>query len=105
MATLPVIDALDRCKIALQYIAERQSASCATLLELLLEQLEDAIGQGHAQLRQCTCAGTAQPRAASGATPRGVLTVLPGGWQTPPPPAPDASEALDAAKETLGPDA
>jgi hypothetical protein len=35
MATMPVINALDQCKIALQYMAERQSASLSTVLELL----------------------------------------------------------------------
>ena len=51
MARNPVIDDLDRCKIALQYIAEGQSTSLTVVLELLLEQLEDAIGQAAAQLR------------------------------------------------------
>ena len=45
MAMHPVIDDLDRCKMALQYIAEGQSTSLPVVLELLLEQLEDAIGQ------------------------------------------------------------
>jgi hypothetical protein len=44
MAMPPVMDDLDRCKMALQYIAEGQSASLPVVLELLLEQLEDAIG-------------------------------------------------------------
>jgi hypothetical protein len=105
MATHPVIDALDRCKIALQYLAEEQSDNLTIVLELLVERLEDAIGQAHAQLRQCTCAGSAQPRAASGATPRGVLTLLPGSWQTPPPWAPGAAEDLDAEEEGPCPDA
>jgi hypothetical protein len=56
MATIPVIDALDRCTIALQYVAEMQSDSLDIVLELLLERLEDTIGQAHAQSRQCTCA-------------------------------------------------
>jgi hypothetical protein len=73
MATHPVIDALDRCKIALQYLAEGQSANLTVVLELLVERLEDAIGPAHAPLCQCTCAGSAQPRAASDAAPRGVL--------------------------------
>jgi hypothetical protein len=51
MAMNPVIDDLDRCKIALQYIAEGQSTSLTVVLDLLLEQLEDAIGQAAAQLR------------------------------------------------------
>ena len=57
MATIPVIENLDRCKIALQYIAEGQADPLTVVLELLVERLEDAIGQAHAQLRQCTCAG------------------------------------------------
>jgi hypothetical protein len=85
MATHPVIDALDRCKIALQYRAEGQSANLPVVLELLVERVEDAIGPAHAALCQCTCAGSAQPRAASDAAPRGVRTLLPGAWQTPPP--------------------
>ena len=93
MATNPVINDLDRCKIALQYIAEGQSPSLTAVLELLVERLEEIIGQAHAQLRQCTCAGSAQPRVASGAASRGVLTLLPGSRQTPPP-APVISEEL-----------
>jgi hypothetical protein len=96
MATIPVIDALDRCKIALQYMAEGQSDRLAIILELLVERLEDAIGQAHAQVRQCTCAGTSQPRGASGSAPRGVLTLLPGAGQTAPPSAPGDAEGLEA---------
>ena len=88
MATIPVIDALDRCKIALQYLAEMQSDHLAVLLDLLLEQLEDAIGQAEAQLRQCT----AQPRVASSAASRGVLTLLPRSRQTPASCAPEDAE-------------
>jgi hypothetical protein len=50
MATMPVIDALDQCKIALQYVAERQSAGLTAVLDLLVERLDTAIGQAHAQL-------------------------------------------------------
>jgi hypothetical protein len=81
MAIIPVIDALNRGKIALQYMAQRQSSSLTVVLEFLLEQLEDAIGQAAAQLRQCTCQGAAQPRVA-GAVSRGVLTLLPRSRQT-----------------------
>src|SRR5688572_12117417 len=95
MAMHPVIDDLDRCKIALQYLAEGQSDSLTVVLELLVERLEDAIGQADAQLRQCTCAGSAQPRATPSTTPRGGLTVLPGSRQTPRPPALVACEDLD----------
>ena len=82
MAMHPVIDDLDRCKIALQYIAEGQSTSLTVVLEFLLEQLEDAMGQAATQLRQCTCQGAAQPRVASGAASRGVLTLRPRSRQT-----------------------
>jgi hypothetical protein len=105
MALHPVIDALDRCKIALQYLAEGQSDSFTVLLELLVERLEDAIGQADAHLRQCTCAGAAQARAMPGAAPRGVLTVLPGSQQPPLPAALGDAEALDAAAEGPGRDA
>jgi hypothetical protein len=94
MATMSVIDDLDRCKIALQYLAEGQSDSLTVVLELLVERLEDAIGQADAQLRQCTCAGSAQRRV----TPRGVLTVLPGSRQMPLPAALGDAEDLDAAE-------
>jgi hypothetical protein len=105
MTTIPVIDDLDRCKIALQYIAEGQSDSLTVILELLVERLEDAIGQAHAQLRQCTCADSAQAREMPGSAPRGVLTVLPGSRQTPSPSALIAPEELDDTEERLYPDA
>ena len=92
MATISVIDDLDRCKIALQYIAEGQSDSLTVVLELLVERLEDAIGQAHARLRQCTCQGAAQPRVASSAASRGVLTLLPHSRQTPASWAPEDAE-------------
>jgi len=101
MALHPVIDDLERCKIALQYLAEGQSASLTVVLELLVERLEDAIGQADAHLHQCTCAGAAPSRAA----PRGVLTVLPGSRQTPLPPAPVVCEDLDDPEAPLCPDA
>lgn len=97
MAMNPVIDDLDRCKIALQYIAEGQSPSLTAVLELLVERLEESIGQAHAQLRQCTCQGAAQPR--------GVLTLLPGSRHTSPPPASVTTAEWDAEEERLGPDA
>jgi hypothetical protein len=75
MAPNPVIDDLDRCKIALQYIAEGQSPSLTAVLELLVERLEAIIGQAHTQLRQCTCQGSTHPR--------GALTLLRGARQTP----------------------
>lgn len=78
MATIPVIDDLDRCKIALQYLAEGQSDSLTVVLELLVERLQDAIGQAYAQLRQCTCTGSSRSRETPGSAPGGVLTLLPG---------------------------
>ena len=51
MAMIPVIEDLDRCKIALQWVAEMQSDSLTAVLEILLERLDDTIGQVHAQLR------------------------------------------------------
>jgi len=105
MAMHPVIDELDRCKIALQYLAEGQSDSLTVVLELLVERLEDAIGQADAHLRQCTCAGSVQPRETPGSAPRGVLTVLPGSRQTPLPPASVVCEDLDDTEAHLCPDA
>ena len=102
---MPVIDDLDRCKSALQYIADGQSDSLSAVLKLLVERLEDALGQAHAQLRQCTCGGSAQARTASGAAPRGVLTLLPSSQQTSPPWASGDTEDLDAEDEGLCPDA
>ena len=55
MATMPLIDELDRCKTALQVVAEMQSDGLATLLDLLIECLDDAIGQVQAHVQQCTC--------------------------------------------------
>ena len=55
MATRELIDELDRCKTALQVVAEMQSDSLATLLDLLLEFLDDAIGRVQAHVQQCTC--------------------------------------------------
>jgi hypothetical protein len=92
MAIHSVIDDLDRCKIALQYLAEGQSSRLTVVLELLLEQLEDAIGQAATQLRQCTCQGAAQPRVAAGAAVRGVLTLRPHSRQTPASWAPEDAE-------------
>jgi hypothetical protein len=55
MSTRELIDELDRCKTALQVVAEMQSDGMAILLEILLECLDDAIGQVQAHLQQCTC--------------------------------------------------
>ena len=99
MTTHPIIDDLDRCKIALQYLAEAQSDSLTVVLELLVERLEDAIGQADTHLRHCTCA--TQSRETPGAAPRGVLTLLPGSRQTPLPSA--LGDAKDRDAEEAGP--
>ena len=101
MTTHPIIDDLDRCKIALQYLAEAQSDSLTVVLELLVERLQDAIGQADIHLRQCTCAGAAQSRETPGVAPRGVLTLLPGSRQTPLPSA--LGDAKDRDAEEAGP--
>jgi hypothetical protein len=88
MAMMDVIDDLDRCKIALQYVAERQSDSLTTVLELLLGRLEDAIGQVQTQLHQCPCPVHAHARETSVPVPRRGLTMVPGPVQTPRRPAP-----------------
>jgi hypothetical protein len=55
MSTRELIDELDRCKTALQVVADMQPDSLATLLDLLIECLDDAIGQVQAHIQQCTC--------------------------------------------------
>ena len=55
MSNMEIIDELDRCKTALQVVAEMQSDGLATLLDLLIDNLDNAIGQVQAQLQQCTC--------------------------------------------------
>ena len=55
MSNMEIIDELDRCKIALQVVAEMQSDGMGTLLDLLLDCLDDAIGQVQAHIQQCTC--------------------------------------------------
>jgi hypothetical protein len=103
MAMMDVIEDLDRCKIALQYVAERPSDSLTTVLELLLERLEDAIGQVHAQLRQCTCPVHAQARETPVPAPRRGLTMVSGPRQTPQRPAPVAPEARPSGEERQAP--
>ncbi len=103
MATMPVIDTLDQCKIALQYVAEMQSDGLTAVLEILLERLDDAIGQAHAQLRQCQCHSS--PRATSVPAPRGTLMVVPRPLQTPCQPALVSLEDPHAGDESPCPDA
>jgi len=99
MATMPVIEDLDRCKIALQCVAEMQSDSLTAVLELLLERLDDTIGQVHAQLRQCTCQAHALRRAPSIPAHPGAITMLPGHRQTPRSSVSVAPEELSAGDE------
>ena len=103
MAMMPVIADLDRCKIALQWVAEMQSDSLTAVLEILLERLDDAIGQVHAQLRQCTCQVHAPRRTTSAPAPLGGLTVVSGRRQTPRRPAPVAPAALPTGDESQEP--
>ena len=87
MPSMQIIDELDRCKTALQVVAEMQSGGLATLLDLLIESLDDAIGQVQAQLQQCSC----QARSRDLDTPiplrRGAITV----YQQRPRPVPSES--------------
>lgn len=100
MAKMPVIDDLDRCKIALQYVTEMQSDSLTAVFDLLLERLEDAIGQVHAHLRQHPCPVHPQAREAPVPAPHRVFTVVPRHRQTPRSPAPVALEDLHAENES-----
>jgi len=103
MAMMPVLEDLDRCKIALQYVAEMQADSLTTVLELLLERLDDAIGQVHAQVRQCTCQAHAPRRATAGPAHPGVLTMLPACRETPRCPPPVAPEELPTEDDGQAP--
>jgi hypothetical protein len=75
MSTRELIDELDRCKTALQVVAEMQSDGLATLLDLLIECLDDAIGQVQTHIQQCTC--QVLPHGQDTAVPlrRGALTM------------------------------
>jgi hypothetical protein len=76
MSTRELIDELDRCKTALQVVAEMQSDGMAILLELLLECLDDAIGQVQTHLQQCTCQDLpCDPDEAPVSLRRGTLTM------------------------------
>jgi hypothetical protein len=105
MTTIPVLDDLERCKIALQYVAERQSDSLTVVLELLVERLDTLIGEVDTQLRQDRCAGHCQQHAPSGPAPRGVLTLMPSARQTPHAPASVGPEEVHAEEESPGLDA
>ena len=75
MPSIEIIDELDRCKMALQVVAEMQSGGLATLLDLLIDHLDEAIGQVQAQLQRCTC--QARPRDLDAPVPlrRGAITM------------------------------
>ena len=75
MSSMQIIDELDRCKTALQVVAEMQSGGMETLLELLIENLDSAIGQVQAQLRQCTCPARSYDLDAPVPLHRGAITV------------------------------
>jgi hypothetical protein len=105
MATMPVIDDLDRCKIALQCVAEMQSDSLTAVFDLLLERLEDAIGHVHAHLRQSPCPVHPQARETPGPAPHRVLTMVSRHRQKPHSPVPVAREDLHAGNESPYPDA
>ena len=103
MAMIDVIDDLDRCKIALQYVAVMQGDSLTTVLELLLERLEDAIGQVQIQLRQCLCPVHTQARVTPVPALRRGLTMIPGPRQTPGRPASVPSEERPMGDELQDP--
>ena len=71
MPSMQIIDELDRCKTALQVVAEMQSGGLATLLDFLIENLDSAIGQVQAQLSSVHLPGPIlRPRRASPPAPR-----------------------------------
>ena len=75
MSTRELIDELDRCKTALQVVAEMQSDGMGTLLDLLLDCLDDAIGQVQAHIQQCTCHDLPHDSDTPVPLRRGALTV------------------------------
>ena len=75
MPSIEIIDELDRCKIALQVVAEMQSGGLATLLDLLIDNLDEVIGQVQAQLQQCTCQARPSDLDAPVALRRGAITM------------------------------
>jgi hypothetical protein len=86
MPSMQIIDELDRCKTALQVVAEMQSSGLATLLDLLIENLDSAIGQAQAQLQQCTCQAGDYDLVPPVPLHRGALTV----YQRPKPVHPES---------------
>jgi len=75
MPNMQVIDELDKCKTALQVVAEMQSGGMETLLDLLIENLDSAIGQVQMQLQQCTCQARHHDLDAPVPLRRGAITV------------------------------
>jgi hypothetical protein len=75
MPSMQIIDELDRCKTALQVVAEMQSGGLETLLDLLIENLDSAIGQVQMQLQQCTCQARHHDPDAPVPLRRGAITV------------------------------
>ena len=75
MSTRELIDELDRCKTALQVVAEMQSDGLAILLDLLIERLDEAIGQVQAHVQQCTCQDLPHDPDTPVPLRRGALTV------------------------------
>ena len=77
MPSMEIIDELDRCKTALQVVAEMQSGGVATLLDLLIENLDSAIGQVQVQLQRCTCKARHHDLGDPVPLRRGAITVYP----------------------------
>ena len=77
MPSIEIIDELDRCKTALQVVAEMQSDGVATLLDLLIENLDSAIGQVQMQLQRCTCQARHHNLDAPIPLRRGAISVCP----------------------------
>ena len=75
MPNMQIIDELDKCKTALQVVAEMQSGGLETLLDLLIENLDCAIGQVQMQLQQCTCQARHHDPDAPIPLRRGAITV------------------------------
>jgi hypothetical protein len=75
MPNMQIVNELDRCKTALQVVAEMQSSGLETLLDLLIECLDNTIGQVQAQLQQCTCQAGDYDLAPPVPLHRGILTV------------------------------
>ena len=75
MPNMQIIDELDKCKTALQVVAEMQSGGLETLLDLLIENLDCAIGQVQMQLQQCTCQAMPHDLATPIPLRRGAITM------------------------------